>query len=89
MSTTTLGYDVGAKYGLKTATPHNADTPIAQLTKAAPAQAASNALYHPDHPLFAFGALLAVTAGLLAFSGSVRVGRTKASANIGDTGGKS
>lgn len=83
-----MGYDVGSKYGMGAPTPAYADTPLAQLTKASPGQAAADRLWHPDHPLFAFGAIIAVTAGLLAVSGSVRVGRTTAKASVGKTGDK-
>lgn len=79
-------YDVGAKYGMPTTTAAVADTPLANMTKASTAQA-NTAFYHPDHPLMAFGVLLGVTAGLLAFSGSVRVGKTTAKASVGETGG--
>lgn len=40
--------------------------------------------YSPESPLFAFGLLLAVTTGLMAFGTSVRVGGTSASLNIGN-----
>lgn len=40
----------------------------------------------PDNPLFWFGGLAAVTFGLMAFSTSVRVGKTTASVNLGKTG---
>lgn len=40
--------------------------------------------WHPDNPLVAFGAILLVTAGLLAGSSTVRVGRTRASVSVGD-----
>lgn len=88
MPTALLSYDVGRKYALGAPTPQHADTPLAQITKAAPDDAAAAKLWHPDHPLFAFGALVAVTAGLLAVSGSVRVGRATAQASIGKTGAK-
>jgi hypothetical protein len=81
-----LSYDVGSKYGMGHPTPAVADTPLANLTKASPAQAGSYRMWHPDHPLFAFGGLVAITAGLLAFSGSVRVGRATAKASVGKTG---
>jgi hypothetical protein len=89
MTTATLvGYDVGSKYGLHSPTGAQADTPLAQITKATPRQNDTR-LYHPDHPLMAFGVLVGVTAGLLAFSGSVRVGRTTAKASVGKSGGES
>jgi hypothetical protein len=81
-----LDYDLGYKYGMGRPTPGVADTPLAQVTKASPAQQNNTALYHPDHPLMAFAVLVGVTAGLLAFSGSVRVGKTTAKASVGKTG---
>jgi hypothetical protein len=39
----------------------------------------------PENPLFWFGALGVVTFGLMAFSTTVRVGKTSASLTIGDT----
>lgn len=39
----------------------------------------------PDSPLLWFGGLLAVTVGLVAVSGSVRLGRAKVSASVGKT----
>jgi hypothetical protein len=85
MTAAVLGYDVGAKYGMGSPTGAVADTPLAHITKATPAQN-NTRFYHPDHPLMAFGVLVGVTAGLLAFSGSVRVGKTTAKASIGKTG---
>lgn len=41
--------------------------------------------WDPASPLFAFGLLLAVTTGLMAFGTSVRVGGTSASLNVGNT----
>jgi hypothetical protein len=40
-------------------------------------------LFHPDNPLFWLGGVLAVTFGLVAFSGSVRVARAKVSGSVG------
>ncbi len=41
--------------------------------------------WHPDSPLFWFGALLAVTFGLIGASTTVRVGPFKAAAAAGNT----
>lgn len=41
--------------------------------------------WHPDSPLFWFGALLAVTVGLIGASTSVRLGPFRASVKAGDT----
>jgi len=43
------------------------------------------ALYSPDNPLFWFGLVLAATVGLVAVSGSVRLGKAKVAASIGST----
>jgi hypothetical protein len=40
-------------------------------------------LLHPDNPLFWFGSFLGVTFGLVAVSGSVRLGRARAGASVG------
>lgn len=42
-------------------------------------------LLHPHNPLLAFAVIAATAFGLMAFSTSVRVGRTKAGITIGDT----
>jgi hypothetical protein len=42
-------------------------------------------LLHPGNPLMAFGALAAIVFGLMAFSTSVRVGKTTAGIKIGET----
>lgn len=41
-------------------------------------------LHSPDNPLFWFGAVVALSFGLAAFSTSVRVGKTTASVKLGD-----
>jgi len=53
-------------------------------TPAEGAEAASQP-WNPENPLFWFGAIAAVTFGLMAFSTSVRVGKTTASLNLGST----
>lgn len=40
--------------------------------------------WHPESPLFAFGVLLALTTGLMAFGTSVRVGNARGSLSVGD-----
>ncbi len=42
-------------------------------------------LFSPDNPLFWFGALLAATLGLIAVSGSIRVGPASVSGQVGKT----
>lgn len=82
-----LAPDYGSKYGgsLIPGRSAPADTPLAQITGPAPAQVQAGHAWHPSSPLMAFGAILGVTFGLLAFSGSVRVGKTRAAASVGDT----
>ncbi len=58
---------------------HAVPTPQAGAAKAA-------SPLNPENPLFWFGAIGAVTFGLMAFSTSVRVGKTTASLNLGKTG---
>jgi hypothetical protein len=75
-----------AKYGIDPSAPAaNAPTALSStVTPSEKAQAAGQ-LLSPHNPLFAFGVLAAVTFGLMAFSTSVRVGKTSASLNLGDT----
>lgn len=53
---------------------------IARSSGPAPAH---EALFSPDNPLFWFAGLLAATLGLIALSGSIRVGPASASASLG------
>lgn len=75
-----------AKYGIDTSAPaSNAPTALASTVTPSEHGAAAAKLWSPQNPLFAFGALAAVTFGLMAFSTSVRVGRTTAALSVGDT----
>ena len=49
------------------------------------AEAAAGKLLSAHNPLTAFGVLAAITFGLMAFSTSVRVGKTSASLKLGNT----
>lgn len=62
--------------------PDNTGSPLAIVS--GPAQYAADAAhaYHPDSPLFWAAGLIAVTFGLVGISGSVRVGRARASASV-------
>lgn len=62
----------------------SATTETAAMATASPDDPAGN-LLHPGNPLVAFGAIAAVAFGLMAFSTTVRVGRTRAGIQIGDT----
>ena len=85
MATTTWAPPAaGSKYNLP------ADGPVTRTTSelnaaATPAEgaAAGGQLWNPSNPLFWFGALAAVTFGLMAVSTSVRVGPAKVSVSAG------
>lgn len=62
----------------------SATTETNSVASASPNDHGGNPL-HPDNPLLAFGVIAAVAFGLMAFSTSVRVGKTKAGIQIGDT----
>lgn len=59
------------------------DTKPGIARAAGPAPTDGAPLWSPDNPLFWFGALAALTFGLVAFSTSVRVGSGRASVSIG------
>jgi hypothetical protein len=74
-----------AKYGIDPSAPAvNAPTALRSTVTPSERDAAAAQLLSPHNPLFAFGALALVTFGLMAFSTSVRVGKTTASLNLGD-----
>lgn len=73
-----------AKYGLDTTGPGSpAPTELTSVATPSASGQAATRLLSPENPLFAFGVLAAVTFGLMAFSTSVRVGKSSASLNIG------
>lgn len=73
-----------AKYGYDTSQPASA-VPSTLSSVPAPSDDGSRAAkpWHPDNPLFAFAAVLALATGLAAFSTSVRVGPAKAGISLG------
>ena len=73
------------KFGIPASAPA-ANAPTAQASMVTPSAAHASAakLLSPDNPLTAFAVLAAVTVGLMAFSTSVRVGKTSASLKIGE-----
>lgn len=74
------------KYGVSFGGPtHNATTELTAISTPSALGAAQTKILSLDNPFVAFAALAAVTAGLMAFSTSVRVGGTKASLSLGDT----
>lgn len=62
----------------------NADTQLDAVATGSPSDPAGQ-LLHPSNPLLAFAAIAAITFGLMAFSTSVRVGKTRAGIQIGET----
>ena len=74
------------KFGIPASGPAtNVATAQASMVTPSAAGAAAAKALSPENPLFAFGVLAAVTFGLMAFSTSVRVGKTSARLEIGDT----
>lgn len=76
--------------GVRRATPERAqwDTTPGIARSGGPGladKAGTVAPWHPDSPLFWFGALAAATFGFIAFSTSIRVGPAKASLGVGKT----
>jgi hypothetical protein len=76
------------RYNLSPTAPTSAPTELHSIATPTAGAAAEASPLSPENPLFWFGALAAVTFGLMAFSTSVRVGGTTASLNLGSTGGK-
>lgn len=72
-----------ARFPMAPAPASRADTETRSLATASPDDHGGS-LTHPGNPLVAFGAIAAVAFGLMAFSTSVRVGKTKAGIQIGD-----
>lgn len=58
----------------------------AVASSAGPSSHSQVALWSPDNPLMWFGAIAAVTIGLMAVNASIRVGPFKASAGAGKKG---
>jgi hypothetical protein len=72
------------KYGISTSGPAaNVPTELHTVTSPSAAGSSAGKLLSLDNPLTAIGLLIAVTAGLAAFSTSVRVGNSSASLNLG------
>jgi hypothetical protein len=75
-----------AKFGIPASGPAS-NTPTALASTVTPSERGQAAakLLSKENPLMALGLLGAVTFGLMAFSTSVRVGKTSASLNVGST----
>jgi hypothetical protein len=75
-----------AKYGISPAAPaSNQPTALASTVTPSAQGAAAAKLASPENPFTAFAVLAALTFGLMAFSTSVRVGKTTASLAVGTT----
>lgn len=75
-----------AKYGIDTSAPaSNAPTALASTVTPSAQGAAAAKLASAENPFTAFAVLAALTFGLMAFSTSVRVGKTTASLAVGST----
>lgn len=67
--------------------PARGTTPIPGIERSAVVAPADNAQpWHPDNPIFWFGAIAAATIGLIAANASIRVGPFRASAGAGKSG---
>ncbi len=75
-----------AQYRVAATPPSRTGTELHAVPTPAAGAAKQASLLSPENPLFWFGAIGAVTFGLMAFSTSVRVGKTTASLNLGKTG---
>lgn len=74
------------KYGISTSGPAvNTTTELSSVTAPSEAGTAAGKVLSLENPLTAFALVAAVTFGLMAFSTSVRVGKTSASLSVGNT----
>jgi hypothetical protein len=81
-----LGPLMGAeKWGIPNNPASNAPSALSAMPAPSAQGAAAAKLLNPENPLFWFGALGVVTVGLMAFSTTVRVGKTSANLTVGST----
>lgn len=73
------------KWGIPDNPAANSHSALTALPAPSARSASAAKLTSPDNPLFWFGVLGLVTTSLMAFSTTVRVGKTNASLSIGDT----
>jgi hypothetical protein len=73
------------KWGIPDNPASNSPSALTSLPAPSATSAAAVKLLSPENPLFWFGVLGLVTTSLMAFSTTVRVGKTAASLSIGDT----
>ncbi|MCW2754654.1 MAG: hypothetical protein JWQ32_2065 [Marmoricola sp.] len=84
LATTQAGFGPG-RFGVPLVGPASpATTEMHSVASPGPADHNGNQL-HAHNPLLAFGVIAAVMVGLMAFSTSVRVGKTKGTISIGET----
>lgn len=65
--------------------PKTTSTHMGASDVAGPALATNRPVWSPEHPLFWFGSIAAVSFGLMAFSTTVRVGHARVSTAVGTT----
>lgn len=75
----------GEKYRLSRGPATSAETELAAVPSPADGAQDEGRLLSVGNPLLVFGALAALTFGLMAVSTTVRVGKTKASVSLGST----
>jgi hypothetical protein len=74
------------KYGIPTsAAASNAHTELSSVVSPSEAATSAGKVLSLENPLTAFTLVAALTFGLMAFSTSVRVGKTSASLSVGST----
>lgn len=73
----------GERYGLSRGPANYTPTQLAAVPTPSAAGARAGSLLSPENPLVVFGVLAALTFGAMAFSTSVRVGKTTASVAVG------
>lgn len=84
LSTSPTGFGPG-RFGTPLLAPASpAQTEMRSVASPGPADH-NGSLVHPHNPFLAFAVIAATAFGLMAFSTSVRVGRTKAAIQIGET----
>lgn len=62
----------------------NTPTETSKIPTVSSAMQTAGTLWHKDNPMLAVGLILAITIGAASVSGSARLGKSKASLNLGD-----
>jgi hypothetical protein len=73
-----------AKYGIDPLAPAS-NAPTALASTVTPSEHGAGGVVSKDNPFTAFAVLAALTFGLMAFSTTVRVGKTSANLSVGST----